>query len=52
MELTKAEVKFVIEEVFSDFFEYALGKNDCGNYDKEAKQLDVIEKKLIALVYS
>ena len=50
MELTKEEIKFIVGEVFSDFFEYALGKNDCGSYDKEVKQLEVIEEKLFALV--
>tara|TARA_Y100000114_G_scaffold25978_1_gene21762 strand:+ start:4100 stop:4264 length:165 start_codon:yes stop_codon:yes gene_type:complete len=44
--LTKEDIEFIIEEVFADFFESALGKNRCGNYSDEVIKLDTAEKHL------
>lgn len=44
--LTKEDIKFIIEEVFADFYENALGKNKSGAYDEDVKKLDIAEKHL------
>ena len=44
--LTKEDIKFIIEEVFADFYENALGKNKSGDYDEDVKRLDIAEKHL------
>ena len=44
--ITIDDVKFIIEEVFTDFYESALGKNSSGEYDEDVKKLDIAEKRL------
>ena len=39
--ITIDDVKFIIEEVFADFYESALGKNSSGEYDEDVKKLDI-----------
>jgi len=47
--LTKEDIKFIIEEVFADFFEHALDKNVSGNYCDEVMKLDTAERHLIEM---
>ncbi len=44
--MTIDDVKFIIEEVFSDFYESALGKNSSGEYDEDVKKLEIAEQRL------
>ena len=44
--ITIDDVKFIIEEVFADFYESALGNNSSGEYDEDVKKLDIAEKRL------
>ena len=44
--ITIDDVKFIIEEVFADFYESALGKNSSGEYDEDVKKLDIAEQRL------
>lgn len=44
--ITIDDVKFIIEEVFADFYESALGKNRSGEYDEDVKKLDIAEQRL------
>ena len=44
--ITIDDVKFIIEEVFADYYESALGKNSSGEYDEDFKKLDIAEKRL------
>lgn len=44
--ITIDDVKFIIEEVFSDFYESALGKNSSGEYNEDIKKLDIAEQRL------
>tara|TARA_B100001109_G_C18523154_1_gene317009 strand:- start:116 stop:328 length:213 start_codon:yes stop_codon:yes gene_type:complete len=44
--ITIDDVNFIIEEVFADFYENALGKNSSGEYDEDVKKLDIAEQRL------
>tara|TARA_B100000927_G_C16466358_1_gene469861 strand:+ start:2350 stop:2544 length:195 start_codon:yes stop_codon:yes gene_type:complete len=44
--ITIDDVKFIIDEVFTDFYENALNKNKSGEYDDDVKNLEIAEKRL------
>jgi len=44
--ITIDDVKFIIDEVFTDFYENALNKNKSGEYDNDVKNLEIAEKRL------
>tara|TARA_B100001109_G_C18769205_1_gene429822 strand:- start:261 stop:455 length:195 start_codon:yes stop_codon:yes gene_type:complete len=44
--ITVDDVKFIIDEVFTDFYENALNKNKSGEYDDDVKNLEIAEKRL------
>jgi len=44
--ITIDDVKFIINEVFTDFYENALNKNKSGEYDDDVKNLEIAEKRL------
>ena len=44
--ITKDDIKFIIEEVFTDFYENALNKNKSGEYNEDVRKLDIAEENL------
>jgi hypothetical protein len=44
--ITIDDVKFIINEVFTDFYDNALNKNKSGEYDEDVKNLEIAEQRL------
>jgi hypothetical protein len=44
--ITIDDVKFIINEVFTDFYDNALNKNKSGEYEEDVKNLEIAEQRL------